>query len=317
MTRSTALLLTATLVLVAPAHAQDPPAQATRVVDVADGDTLVLPVTKVTKVLGGAERAMYAYAGSIPGPIIRVRQGSSVQVVLDNRIDQPTTLHSHGVRLRNAFDGVPGLTQDPVHPGQRFTYRIDFPDAGIYWYHPHVSSWFQQELGLYGAFWVQPRDPGAFDPVDREEVLLLDDILLDAGAPLGPDRATHALMGRYGNVMLVNGRTDLLLRARRGQVLRLHFVNVANARPFRLTIPGARMKLVAGDAGRPERQRWVEQVVIGPSERYSVDVLFDRPGVLHDTPSGRAVLARILVSAAPGGSAERRRAFSDDVPTLV
>ena len=147
-------------------------------------------------------------------------------------------VHWHGIRLDNRSDGVPGVTQDPVGPGGSFVYRIRFRDSGIYWYHPHMREDIQQDLGLYGNLLVRPRRPDAFGPVNREETLILDDLLLGAGGlvPFGSDQATHALMGRFGNLLLVNGETAYRARARAGEVVRYYLTNVSNTRTFNLTM---------------------------------------------------------------------------------
>ncbi|RMF64934.1 MAG: multicopper oxidase family protein, partial [Bacteroidetes bacterium] len=195
-------------------------------------------------------------------------------------IEQPTTVHWHGLRLDNRFDGVPGLTQAPVGQGETFTYEVRFPDAGIYWYHPHVREDIQQDLGLYGNMLVDPPGAGYYGPVHREEVLILDDLLLDdAGLiPYGDDAPTHTLMGRFGNVMLVNGAPDYRLTVRRGEVVRFFLTNVANARTFNVVFEGGRAKVVASDVSRYEREAWVGSVPIAPAERYVVEVRFDAPG---------------------------------------
>ena len=137
-------------------------------------------------------------------------QGSTVIVRVTNRIEFPTTVHWHGVRLDNAFDGVPGLTQPAIEVGDTFVYEVKVPDAGMFWYHPHVREDVQQDLGLYGNLLVTPPQADYYGPAHREEILVLDDILMDeSGAiPWGEEAPTHALMGRFGTVMLVNGMTD-------------------------------------------------------------------------------------------------------------
>ncbi|NIP78040.1 MAG: multicopper oxidase domain-containing protein, partial [Gemmatimonadetes bacterium] len=185
-------------------------------------------------------------------------------------------VHWHGVRLDNRFDGVPGVTQDPVPPGGRFIYEVRFPDAGIYWYHPHHREDIQQDLGLYGNMLVDPPRADYYGPAHREEVLMLDDLLL-AGrglVPYGRETATHALMGRFGNVLLVNGEPELRLAAKRGEVVRFFLTNVSNTRTFNLSFDGARMKVVGSDVGRFEREAWVDNVVLAPAERYIVDARF-------------------------------------------
>jgi len=145
---------------------------------------------------------MYAYNGQYPGPLFRVTEGAAVTVQFVNALDQPSAVHWHGIRLDNPNDGTPGVTQDPVPAGGRFTYRIKFPDAGIYWYHPHVREDLQQDLGLYGNILVRSPRPDAWSPAHREEILMLDDLLVgeDGLVPWGKEGPTHTLMGRFGNV---------------------------------------------------------------------------------------------------------------------
>ena len=189
------------------------------------------------------------------------------------------------MRLDNRFDGVPDVTQRAVEPGGRFEYRVRFRDAGLYWYHPHVREDIQQDLGLYGNILVAPARGAWLPPADREEVLALDDILLneDGITPYGADSPTHALMGRWGNVFLVNGEPRYALRTSPGSVVRFYLTNVSNARVYNLSFGGAPMKVVASDAGKPERETWASTVVIAPAERYVVDVQFDTVGAVAMT----------------------------------
>ncbi len=257
-----------------------PEAKPRRLVRLANGDTLELRASLVRRTINGQTLAMYAYNEQYPGPLIQVDQDATIYVRFRNAIDQPSSVHWHGVRLDNASDGVPGVTQDPVQPGQGFFYRVKFPDAGIYWYHPHVREDIQQDLGLYGNILVKPKRPDAFGPANREETLILDDLLLggDGLVPYGIDHATHALMGRFGNVLLVNGDPSWHFDAHPGEVVRLYLTNVSNTRTFNVALPGARMKLVGADVGRYEREAWVESVAIAPAQRYIVDVRFPAAG---------------------------------------
>ena len=257
-----------------------PLARPRTLVRLASGDTLRLTAGIVRRPFKGQTLTMFAFNDQYPGPLLQVAQGADITVELTNALDQPTTVHWHGIRLDNANDGVPDMTQRAVAPGERFTYHLRFPDAGIYWYHPHVREDVQQDLGLYGNIMVRSPRPDYFSPADREEVLMLDDLLLgdDGMVPFGASTATHALMGRFGNVMLVNGEPRYALTVDRGEVVRFFFTNVSNTRAFNLSFPGARMKIVAGDVGNYEHEQWVESVVIGPAERYVVHVRFDRPG---------------------------------------
>src|SRR5262249_7185931 len=153
--------------------------------------------------IAGRTITTYGFNGQTPGPLIRVTQKATVVVNFTNHLDQPTSVHWHGIRLDNRFDGVPHVTQELVQPGGRFRYVVKFPDAGIYWYHSHHREDAQQDLGLYGNLFVRPERDAWLGRVNREEVLMLDDFLVgEDGAPVpyGEQSATHALMGRFGNV---------------------------------------------------------------------------------------------------------------------
>ncbi|HSO20585.1 MAG TPA: multicopper oxidase domain-containing protein, partial [Desulfosarcina sp.] len=99
------------------------------------------------------------YNGKIPGPTIKGKQGSVLDVNVDNQLSEPTSVHWHGLRIDNAMDGVPGVTQDPIQPGKRFRYRLRLQDAGTYWYHSHFNAGEQLERGLKGALIVEEREP--------------------------------------------------------------------------------------------------------------------------------------------------------------
>ncbi len=245
------------------------------------GDSISLVAGLVRRTIAGRPVTMYGFNGQSPGPMIRVDQHARIIVNFTNALDQPTSIHWHGVRLENRFDGTPMATQPAIAPGGTFRYVVTFPDAGIYWYHPHVREDSQQDLGLYGNLFVRSPDAGFFAPADREEVLILDDFLVDekgVAVPYGADAATHALMGRFGNLFLVNGSPEYTLGVRRGDVVRFYFTNASSTRVFNISIPGARLKLVGGDVGLIAREAWVSSVVIAPAERYIVDVRFDSGG---------------------------------------
>src|SRR5215216_4965137 len=231
------------------------PAAETNVTDVADGDTVELRIGPVTKEIGDATVRMLGYNGSIPGPTLRVSEGSEIDVEVVNEGDLDATVHWHGLRLDNRYDGT-HQTQAPIPVGGTFTYRIGFPDPGVYWYHPHIREDYGQELGLYGNILVVPAEPDYWPPAHREVLLTLDDVLIEHGkvAPFGREETTYAAMGRFGNVMLVGGETDLSLSAQRGEVVRFYLTNTANTRVFNAAVPGAQMKLVGGDSGRHERE---------------------------------------------------------------
>ena len=263
-----------------PSTAPLPAARPREIVRLGDGGTLDLEAGLVRRTIDGRTFTMYGFNGQYPGPLIHVPQDATITVNVTNRLSLPTAVHWHGIRLENRFDGVPGLTQDPIEPGETFRYRIHFPDAGLYWYHPHHREDVQQDLGLYGNLQVEAADPEYFGPANREQVLMLDDLLVDAAglAPFGRERATHAMMGRFGNLLLVNGEPDYRLTVDRGEIVRFFLTNVSNTRTFNVSFGEAPIKLVASDIGKFERQARVDSVVIAPAERYVVEVRFDAPG---------------------------------------
>lgn len=257
-----------------------PAARPSEVVSMADGDTLAIAISMVRRTIAGHEMVMFGYNGQYPGPLIRAPKDATVVVEVTNEIEMPTTIHWHGVRLDNRYDGVPGVTQEAIERGESFTYEVRVPDAGMYWYHPHVREDVQQDLGLFGNLLVTSSDPDYYGPAHREEVFVLDDMLMDdeGALPWGDSAPTHALMGRFGNVMMVNGETDYRLSVKSGEVIRFYLTNVANSRTFNVTFGGAKVKIVASDVSRFEREQWIGSVVIAPAERYVVDVRFDEPG---------------------------------------
>ncbi len=277
------------------------------VVELGDGATTELHIGPVIKRIGATDVRMLAYNGSIPGPTLRVREESKLVVHVTNEGDLDATVHWHGLRLENRYDGT-HETQSPIPVGESFTYEITFPDPGIYWYHPHIREDYGQELGLYGNILVVPESPDYWPPADRELLLTLDDVLIEDGkiATFSPSETTYVAMGRFGNVMLVSGEADLSLMASRGEVVRFFLTNTANTRVFNVTLPGARMKLVGADSGHYEREEFVDEVLIAPSERVVVDVLFDQPGDLalfHRTPQHEYRLAGITVGEEAAESA--------------
>jgi FtsP/CotA-like multicopper oxidase with cupredoxin domain len=280
-----------------------PQAFSSEVVELGNGASFDLRIGPVRKRIGDATVRMLAYNGSIPGPTLRVREGSELVVNVVNDGDLEGTIHWHGLRLDNRYDGT-HETQAPIPVGGTFSYLIEFPDPGVYWYHPHIREDYGQELGLYGNIVVVPADEDYWPPAHRELTLTLDDVLIEDGAiaSFSPTETTYAAMGRFGNVLLVGGETDLSLRADHGEVVRLYLTNTANTRVFDVALPGARMKLVGGDSGRHEHEQPVESVVLAPSERVVVDVLFDEPGrrtLEHRTPGRTYPLATIEVGEEP------------------
>src|SRR5215213_8014947 len=206
-----------------------------------DGDSFDLRIHPVRKRIGDTEVRMLGYNGSIPGPTLHVDQGSEITVQVANDGDVEATVHWHGLRLQNLYDGAHQETQAPIKPGETFTYKLRFPDPGLYWYHPHIREDFAQEMGLYAPIVVEPSDPSYWPHVDRQLTITLDDVLIEDGriVPFRRSGPTFTAMGRFGNVMLINGETTFSGQAFAGEVL------------------------------------------LSPSERAVVDVLFDTLGEAH------------------------------------
>jgi FtsP/CotA-like multicopper oxidase with cupredoxin domain len=292
-----------------------PEARTTELIELADGDEFELEIVPVKKQIGDATVRMLAYNGSVPGPTLKVRQGATITVHVTNHGDVDATVHWHGLRLENRYDGTHD-TQAPIPLGESFTYQVHVPDPGAFWYHPHIREDYGQEMGLYGNILATPSEPDYWPPVNRELPLTLDDILIEDGqiAAFSESETTHVAMGRFGNVMLVAGEPDLAVEVKRGELVRFYFTNTANTRVFNVTLPGAQMKLVGADAGHYEREELVEEVLLAPSERVVVDVLFPGAGELelqHKTPEHTYRLASIaVVDEQPGPS------FADDFASL-
>lgn len=281
-----------------------PIAKQTDTVDLKNGDSYNLTASIVKKNINGVSVKMLAYNGSIPGPFIKVPQDAEITVNFKNDIDVDTTIHPHGVRVENKFDGVPDVTQKVVKPGESFTYKLKFPDVGIYWYHPHFREDYSQELGLYGNFLVTPNNRDYWAEVEREEALFLDDILMENGqiAPFSKSIVDHTLMGRFGNVMLINGIDNYKLDIEQGERVRFYTTNAANTRVFNFSIPNASMKLVGADNGKYEIEEFVDSVILGPSERAVVEILFDKAGdyeIFNKTPQNSYSMGIISVKKRP------------------
>lgn len=230
--------------------------------------------------LAGADRPetdVWAYNGTVPGPLVRLRQGEPARLVVDNRLGQDTTIHWHGIRLPNAMDGVPGLTQPPIRPGERFVYEFTPPDAGTFWYHPHANSLEQLGRGLSGAVIVGESEAV---PVDRDLLWFLTDWRLNEEGGIASgfgNRMEAAMSGRVGNTVTLNGRVSEAETVRAGERARLRVVNGSLARIMALRFEGHRPVIVAVDgqpcdAHEPEGGR----ILLGPAMR--VDILLDMQG---------------------------------------
>ena len=225
----------------------------------------------------GPRTAVWTYDGSIPGPILRLRQGEPVRIVVENGLVEDTTVHWHGIRLPNAMDGVPGLTQPPIKPGESFVYEFAPPDAGTFWYHPHANSLQQLGRGLAGALIIEEPQPIS---VDHDVLWVLMDWRLTSDGEIasGFGNAMEAGMsGRVGNTVTLNGTVPGDRPARSGERVRLRLVNTSLARIMALRFTGHRPVVVATD-GQPCDPHEPEggRLVLAPAMR--VDVVIDMQG---------------------------------------
>lgn len=226
-----------------------------------------------------AETAVWTFEGSVPGPLLRYKLGDEIHVRLVNKLDQPTTLQWHGMRIANAMAGVGGLTQPPVPPGGTFDYRFTPPDSGLSWYHPHAYPYTAEQIGrgLYGVVIVDEPEP---PKVDADLLLVLDDWRLDAEAALaGPFDAPADVLraGRIGPLVTVSSKpAPFEATYRPGSRLRLRLVSAVNARLMALTFGGAKPLIVAIDGQPCEVFEPVRQTIpVGPGARF--DILVDLP----------------------------------------
>ena len=263
------------------AHAMHaPPADAPAMYEAAYADAQPAPGGRVIAVglearevdhefVPGKVARAWAYAGSVPGPVLEGRVGDVLEVRLTNRLPEPTTIHWHGLRLSPAMDGTDSV-QRPVAPGESYTYRFLLRDAGTFWYHPHFNETVQLERGLYGAIVVR----GAGEPVlDAERVLVLDDVKLDRAGqvkPLGGLLERHD--GRQGDTLLVNGTAERELTMAAGQVERWRIVNASSARYVRLSIGGRPFTLLGTTGGLLEAPVRMTEFLLVPAGRVDIAV---------------------------------------------
>ena len=247
-----------------------------------------------TEQLGGHPTSVYRYrdaegSGGIPGPLIDVEEGTEVRIHLQNRLPEATTIHWHGMVLPPEMDGVPDMPVAAVSPGATYTYSFTARHPGLYWYHPHAHSDVQVEQGLYGALVVRPSTGESLGVSER--IFLVDDLLLDEAGDIAPpetgsahltDPATgevtmtfDGMMGRQGNRLLLNGTMNPILHVRPGAVERWRFVNTANARFFRLKVPGLRFVRIGGDSGPAAAATETDEILLANGQRVDLLVRFD------------------------------------------
>jgi len=259
-----------------------PFAKKSSTIEVKNGETITLTASIVKQKIGNRVIKRLSYNGMIPGPILKTKVGTSISLKVVNHTDIDTTLHSHGLRLGYLNDGVPGIGQEAIKPGGEFVYKITFPDSGLFWYHPHIREDYAQEMGLYGSYVVTAEDSMYYNPVDREENIILDDLNLGSMGQMPKFMKTetnYALMGRFGNILLANDDPHYQVSVREGEVVRFLLTNASNTRVYRLSAKGITLKKIASDMSRYEREEMIEEAVLAPAERLIVEAYFPKSGV--------------------------------------
>ena len=288
--------------------------------------TATLAPRAVTLDLGGPLVPTWGYADAAPGPLIRARAGDLLQVELVNHLPADTSVHWHGIALRNDMDGMPGVTQPPIRPGERHRYDFIAPDPGTYFYHPH--SGLQLDRALYGVLVIDdPAEPGAYD---AEWIIVLDDWVdgtgrtpdqvLDAlrstggmggmGGMRGGGMATMVspLLGGAGDIAypyyLINGRASASpasLVAQPGQRVRMRLVNAASDTAFRVALGGHRLTVTHTD-GYPVVPSTGDALLLAMGERADVTVtLGDGVFPLVASAEGKAGQGLAVVRTSSGG----------------
>jgi FtsP/CotA-like multicopper oxidase with cupredoxin domain len=223
-------------------------------------------------------------AGAIPGPMLVANLGDQVIVHFRNDLPEPTTIHWHGLRVPNDADGTPA-SQLEIPPGGTYDYEMTIVDAGLYWYHPHVEADVQIERGLYAPILIH----GGTEPdVAADRVFVLDDVKIESTGELSTTTdALDLMLGRQGNVVLVNGTREASITAAAGSRERWRFVNTANGRYFQLDLPGHAFRVIGWDGGLVDAPYETERVLLAPGERY--DVLVELAGAAGDELALRTV----------------------------
>lgn len=277
-----------------------------KTVNLKDGQVYNIKAGFVTKDIDGVEQNMLAYNNSIPGPTLKVKQGSEATLKFTNEINLESTINAHGLRQDIKMDGMVPYSQDPVKEGDTFSYKWKFDTPGIYWYHPTTREDYQQGTGLYGTIMVEPKEADYWPLADESETLVLSDVLTDETTgiikPFNKVEADKSLMGRYGNIVLINGDSSWEGKAKVNSVKRYYLVNASSARPYVFSLKGVQMKVVGSDSGRVGVERIVDELIIGPGERYVVDVLFSEKGkvnIVNDAPENKSDIGEIDVAENP------------------
>lgn len=227
------------------------------------------------EIIDGYTTDVWNYNGQVPGPALRVKLGDTVKINFTNNLPQATTIHWHGVRVPNNMDGVPGISQKPIQPGETFIYQFTPKDAGTFWYHPHVRSAEQMERGLYGTLVVEESE----NKYSQDKLWVIDDWRLTEDIQINESFVTGMdLMhdGRWGNSITVNTKQQELLQVRPGERIRLRLVNTSNARVYKLNIGDLPAKVIAVDGIAVRELFNPEGFELAPGNRIDLDITFSK-----------------------------------------
>jgi FtsP/CotA-like multicopper oxidase with cupredoxin domain len=241
------------------------------------------------EIMEGVTVTAYTYNGTVPGPMIRVTEGDQVRIVVKNELPDPTTVHWHGVEVPNAMDGVPGVTQDPIQPGETFTYEFIAKPAGTFWYHSHFEGDKQVGAGLYAPFIIDPKEPEVTPPV-VDKVLMISESRMTNGQTF----AAMPMVGMEPNFFTINGKSFPAteeITVKKGDLVRLRLIGSGQfIHPMH--IHGFPFKIVATD-GHPvpeAAQLTRDTVSVAPGERYDIEFVATETGqwmlhchILHHT----------------------------------
>ncbi len=243
------------------------------------------------------------FNGNNPAPTIRAKQGQAVRILFRNRLKEPTTIHWHGLRIPIEMDGVPFLSQPPIQPGEDFLYEFTPPDAGTFWYHPHMNSLEQLGKGLAGAIIVEEANDLGFD---EEQVFLLKNWHLNKDGSFAPFTSPRnaARMGTPGSWETVNGKVKPVVEVACGSVVRLRFLNIDNTVIYKLAVENSQAMVVAVDGNPIEKPVPLQQHKIAPGMRLDIAIATpNKPGETIKVKNGKGRLLFDLVTLKTSGSA--------------
>ncbi len=231
------------------------------------------------EIFDGVKTKVWNYNGTVPGPEIRIKLGDTLKINFTNNLPQETTIHFHGVRVPNAMDGVPGVTQDPIKPGDKFIYEFTPKDAGTFWFHPHIRSSEQIERGLFGTLIVEDEYTEKYN---QDILLVIDDWRLKNDKQIYENFNTPMDImhdGRWGNTITVNGKLKETIDVKPGERIRVRMVNTSNARIYMPTIKNTKATVIAVDGMYVKKPFNLGKLELSPGNRIDVDITVPENGI--------------------------------------